>query len=186
MNLVQVGFDDAKREWSGATAANQLPDPSEWAEMLLVGGLGEARFAANVYDAAQWQIDSAATVQAIMAAFNAPQNPLAQVGVRFVDPNNATKTFEFQREIFSDDWAAANQLAGQHGLATNNLLGSAIQWVNEPTVWNEIIEVARILLLRSPRQLIWRFDNDDELPAKYRIGPIEDKVKERLKGIRRS
>src|SRR5947209_369957 len=115
VNAMNVEYEDATREWRGATDADPLPNHSEQAEMMLAGGFGEARYVANVYGPILWEIHEAVSRPALIGAFAAPV-PGAQVLITFAGPNNANKVIPFDLDTFSNDWHRAVPFFQQHNL----------------------------------------------------------------------
>lgn len=187
VDAIQVGYEDATRQWQGCTIADPLPNHSEQVTMLLAGGFAEARYLANVYDSIDWLIDEAVTRPAVVAGFGPPISP--QVTVTYTDPNQVApaKTVEVDIDIFSNDYHKATALAVQHGLNMNALVTSAIQKINDQTCWTEIIRLANRFLLCPPRILLWQLGPDKQglvdavLRPQYLIAHAEKKAKEGLK-----
>ncbi len=181
VNMIQIGYDDATRQWCGAMGADPLPSQREQGEMLLAGGLGEALYVANVNDDRLWQINEPASRPALVAAIAAPANPLGHIMLTFTGPNNATKIIAFNRDTFSDDGHQVVQLAQQHALNLDDMVRNAINRLNDTTFWSEVLALANRFLLHPPRQLIWQIGYDEIVDGpRYRIALIEEKAKERL------
>lgn len=182
VRAMSVVYDDASKEWQGAVDADPLPNHTQQAEMLLAGGFGECRYVGNVYDRSNWTIHEAISRPALTTAFNA-MPPIGLAPITFTEPTGSQRTFDFDLDTFSNDWHRATQLSQQHGFNFQDTVRDAINRVNDAAFWSEVIQVARVFLLRPPRILEWRYGYDHLIePGKnqYRIDQISEKVKKNL------